>query len=171
MVNATCLPSNIRHPKDLSLLNEGREFTEKLLRLLFVFLTYLLQLVLLLGEAQSRQGMPLNHRLAPPQWLAREFNQNQILVSSPSSSPSQEASVTARLIASSKDWHLFMQGKIPVGLCHPSQQPLRFFLTTGQPADTANLEQRRIPVKGRRSVGIDLTSSADQYRQTFGNTE
>ena len=31
LIDATCVPSELRHPTDLSLLNEGRELTEALL--------------------------------------------------------------------------------------------------------------------------------------------
>ena len=34
IVNATCAPSNIRYPQDVSLLNEARENAEKLLDML-----------------------------------------------------------------------------------------------------------------------------------------
>ena len=34
IVDATCAPSNIRYPQDVSLLNEARENTEKLLDVL-----------------------------------------------------------------------------------------------------------------------------------------
>ena len=37
LIDATCASADIRHPTNLSLLNEGLELTEKLLELLFVF--------------------------------------------------------------------------------------------------------------------------------------